>query len=255
MTHITIEIGGKCTSWADLESLSTHCRKAGISLHMDGARLWEATGALGESLVTQSAGTQGSTRESLCQLFDSLYVSFYKGLGGVTGAMLVGSHSFIEEARIWNRRFGGNVYSLFPLAVSCWAGFKDNKDTFKTKKERLQEIVKLLSDTFIDQSKRPRECCDSAGNPLVRFDPPVPQVSMIHVYVRCDAGTAMKVREEVLAATGVSCFTRIRPAPHTVYTESYFEMNLVCIYFVFICYYFYHHCTNSFEIIRSLFTY
>lgn len=223
------EIGGKCTSWADLESLSTHCQKAGIMLHMDGARLWEATGALGESLIHPSGGVEGSTRESLCGLFDSLYVSFYKGLGGVTGAMLIGSQPFIEEARVWNRRFGGNVYSLMPLAVSCWSGFRDNKDTFKTKKERLQEVIELLSDSFVNSTKCPPECCDIAGNSLLRFDPPVPQVSMIHVYVRCDSATAMKVREAVLAETGISCFTRIRPAAHSVYTESYFEMNMVSI--------------------------
>lgn len=222
-----VEIGGKCTSWGDLESLSSHCRKSDVWLHMDGARLWEATGALGETLQSPTGGAAGSSREALCQLFDSMYVSFYKGLGGVTGAMLVGPQIFIEEARVWNRRFGGNVYSLLPLAVSCWAGFRDNKDTFKTKKERLQEVIKLLSDSFVDANKCPAECRDAAGNVLIRFDPPVPQVSMIHVYVRCDAATAMKVREAVLASTGISCFTRIRPAAHSLYTESYFEMNLV----------------------------
>lgn len=39
------EVGGKCTSFADIEALSVLCRSKGAALHMDGARLWEAQAA------------------------------------------------------------------------------------------------------------------------------------------------------------------------------------------------------------------
>jgi threonine aldolase len=51
----------------------------------------------------------------LYSLFDTVYVSFYKGLGAVTGAMLLGSTSYFQDhARIWLRRFGGNLFSHLP---------------------------------------------------------------------------------------------------------------------------------------------
>lgn len=77
-------------------------------------RIWEASGAhSGSHTVADIAGH-----------FDSCYVSFYKGVGGMTGAMLLGGTEFCEEARVWLRRFGGNLYTLAPYAVSCWAGFR-----------------------------------------------------------------------------------------------------------------------------------
>lgn len=61
------EIGGKITPWEDLVAISALCRRRGVGLHMDGARLWEASAAYGRPLP------------ELCALFDSAYVSFYKG--------------------------------------------------------------------------------------------------------------------------------------------------------------------------------
>jgi threonine aldolase len=52
-------------------------------------RLWEA-----------SAGYEQSVSE-ICALFDSVYVSYYKGLGGLTGAMLLGKFPFIADSREW----------------------------------------------------------------------------------------------------------------------------------------------------------
>ena len=73
---------------------------------MDGARLWEASAAYGCPLA------------DLCALFDSIYVSFYKGLGGLSGAMLMGTTEFISKARIWSRRFGDSLYTQMSNAVS-----------------------------------------------------------------------------------------------------------------------------------------
>lgn len=82
------EIGGKCTSWNDLKLMSAHCKANGIKLHMDGARLWEAEAEYCKD---------GETIIDLCNLFDTIYVSFYKGLGAITGAMLFGNNEFINR--------------------------------------------------------------------------------------------------------------------------------------------------------------
>jgi threonine aldolase len=79
-----------------------------VALHLDGARLWECRPFYGRDYA-QIAG-----------LFDSVYVSFYKTLGGIAGAALAGPADVIAEARVWQRRQGGNLVRLFP----CWSETK-----------------------------------------------------------------------------------------------------------------------------------
>ena len=55
----------------------------------------------------------------------SLYVSFYKGLGGLAGAALLGSHEFVAEARLWRRRLGGTVYRTTAEAMAALVGLRD----------------------------------------------------------------------------------------------------------------------------------
>ncbi|HTU72227.1 MAG TPA: beta-eliminating lyase-related protein [Trebonia sp.] len=94
-------------TWDDLAGLSEHCRANHIALHFDGARIWESQPWFGHSLA------------EIAGLADSLYVSFYKGLGGLSGAALLGTADFIKEARLWRRRLGGTLYRTTPPAVSA----------------------------------------------------------------------------------------------------------------------------------------
>ena len=79
------EIGGQLPTWEELVELSELCRNQSIRLHLDGARVWQAAPAYGRSLFEIAA------------LFDSVYVSFYKDVGALPGAMLLGSRDFIDE--------------------------------------------------------------------------------------------------------------------------------------------------------------
>jgi threonine aldolase len=100
-------------SWDDLAGLSQACRDRGIALHFDGARIWESQPWFGRPL------------SEIAALADSLYVSFYKGLGGLAGAALLGSAGFIAEAKLWRRRHGGTIYRQTAEAVSALAGLRD----------------------------------------------------------------------------------------------------------------------------------
>ena len=53
----------------------------------------------------------------IASVFDSVYISFYKGLGSISGAMIMGEKDFCDEARVWLRRFGGNLYTLLPYCM------------------------------------------------------------------------------------------------------------------------------------------
>ncbi|WP_054954886.1 threonine aldolase family protein [Paenibacillus dakarensis] len=100
------EIGGQLPDYKELEAISAYCREKGIKLHLDGARLFEIVPYYEKSAA------------EICSLFDSVYVSFYKGIGGIAGAILAGEKAFTEESKIWKRRHGGDLISLYPYILS-----------------------------------------------------------------------------------------------------------------------------------------
>lgn len=108
------ESGCLLPTWDELAGLSQACRDRGVALHFDGARIWESQPWFGRPLPEIAA------------LAASLYVSFYKGLGGLAGAALLGSAGFVAEARLWRRRQGGTIYHLTAEAVSALAGLRDH---------------------------------------------------------------------------------------------------------------------------------
>jgi hypothetical protein len=123
------ENGGVCVEWDDLVNIREWCTTYGVLLHMDGARLWEAQPYYGRSLP------------ELCSLFDSVYVSFYKGLGGMAAAMLCGKYGFIEEARIWLRRFGGNLYTVLPYMAIARRQWRALLPSFPERQAKLVEVT------------------------------------------------------------------------------------------------------------------
>ncbi len=97
-------------SWDKLTAISAWCRAHGVPLHFDGARLWEAAAGYGRPL------------DEVAALADSVYVSFYKGLGGIAGCTIAGEADFIEKLKVWKTRHGGNVFTSYPLAVKALMG-------------------------------------------------------------------------------------------------------------------------------------
>ncbi len=97
-------------SWDELVAFATACREREVPLHLDGARIWESTSHLGHS-PAEIAG-----------LSDSVYVSLYKGLGGLSGAVVAGPEDEVAQARVWRSRMGGTLFSLMPFAVAALRG-------------------------------------------------------------------------------------------------------------------------------------
>lgn len=128
------EAGGQLPSWEELEALKATVRERKIRLHLDGARLWE----------TRSFYANRTYAE-ICRGFDSTYVSFYKGVGGLCGAMLAGPEGFIKEARIWQRRHGGNLYQMHPFVVSAAMRFEARLAQMPAFYARAQELAGAFS--------------------------------------------------------------------------------------------------------------
>ncbi|MFB3909623.1 MAG: low specificity L-threonine aldolase [Candidatus Eisenbacteria bacterium] len=106
------EIGGVLPAWEDLTAQVDLVRRRGAAVHLDGARLWESTPFYRKKPAEIAA------------LFDTVYVSFYKGLGGLAGACLAGEEDVIVEARAWRRRHGGTLYGMWPNAAAALTGLQ-----------------------------------------------------------------------------------------------------------------------------------
>jgi threonine aldolase len=103
------DLGGHIPAWEDLEAQVAWAHDRGAAAHLDGARIWEA-----------SAGYERSPAD-VAALFDTVYVSFYKGLGSIGGCCVAGSADVVGEVREWRTRHGGTVFGLWPYAASCLA--------------------------------------------------------------------------------------------------------------------------------------
>ncbi|MFU8871816.1 threonine aldolase family protein [Micromonospora sp. SL4-19] len=97
-------------TWDELVATVGAARERGSRVHLDGARLWESTVHLGHSPAEIAA------------LADSAYVSFYKSLGGHSGAALAGDAELVRYARAWRHRYGGNLFQQWPAALAALAG-------------------------------------------------------------------------------------------------------------------------------------
>ncbi|MGC0417570.1 threonine aldolase family protein [Embleya sp. AB8] len=95
--------------WDELIATVQAARDRDAALHLDGARLWESSTHFARDLT------------EIVDLFDSVYVSYYKGLGASAGAALAGSAELIEEAHAWRHRYGGRPFQVWPMALDALA--------------------------------------------------------------------------------------------------------------------------------------
>ena len=104
------DLGGAQPPFDDLRTLVDAARDRGAAVHLDGARLWES-----------AAGYDVAPAE-VAALFDSVYVSFYKGLGGLSGCALAGEADVVAEVTEWRQRHGGTLFAMWPYAASALTG-------------------------------------------------------------------------------------------------------------------------------------
>ncbi|EMF09247.1 uncharacterized protein SEPMUDRAFT_51379, partial [Sphaerulina musiva SO2202] len=118
-----------CQTWtfSQLQVISDKCREADVALHCDGARIWESETFYNSTTTTSpspyndpSSSSSISIFQTLGPLFTSIYLSFYKALQSITGAILLHNDpTFILQLSIWQRRAGGNAYTLAYEIVDC----------------------------------------------------------------------------------------------------------------------------------------
>ena len=98
--------GGTIYETAQVEEISDHAHEAGLKVHLDGARIFNAATALGEKVA------------DMARKVDSVMFCLSKGLGAPVGSMLTGPKAFIEKGRTYRKMFGGGMRQAGILAAS-----------------------------------------------------------------------------------------------------------------------------------------
>ena len=98
--------GGAVTPFEVMEEICDGAHNAGIPVHLDGARIFNAAVALGRPVA------------EITRKFDSVMFCLSKGLGAPVGSMLVGSRKFIDQARRYRKSLGGGMRQAGVLAAA-----------------------------------------------------------------------------------------------------------------------------------------
>lgn len=170
------EIGGRLPAWEELTAQVAAVRERGAAVHLDGARIWECT------------PYYQRTPAQIAALFDTVYVSLYKGLGGLAGCCLAGEEDVIAEARAWRHRHGGTLFGMWPGAASGLAGLRRHLPMMP----RYYEHAVAIADAI-----RPLPNVDVVPDP--------PQTPMMHLHMRVDEDDFLAVARTI--AEDESIFT------------------------------------------------
>jgi threonine aldolase len=192
------EIGGQLPDFETLQSVSEYCRDRGIKLHLDGARLLEVL-----PYYRKSAS-------EVCDLFDSVYISVYKGIGGIAGAVLAGSEDFMKKSKVWKRRHGGDLISLYPYIISADYYLEERADKMEQYYHNAVEFARLYND------------CEK-----VSTRPEVPVSNMFHVHYEAAKDTLEPVLIEVYEKTGIGLSGYVR---ETGDSSCYYEVSIGDLY-------------------------
>ena len=165
-------------------------------------RLWEVQPFYGVPL------------SELAELFDTVYVSFYKGVGALASAMVLGSAAIVAKVRREVAIHGGKLHTAGPLALSAELALARSAGDFAPRFERLRAMVAVVGAAAAD------------AGVAVEFDPPVPESAMVHCYLPGRAEDLERLHAAAAAATGVTLWNKLRGPGHARDgTWSYFEWS------------------------------
>ena len=175
------DLGGQQPGWDDLQAQVAWARDRGAAAHLDGARVWESSAGYGRSPAEIAA------------LFDTTYVSFYKGIGALPGCCLAGPGDVVAAVREWRGRMGGTLFGLWPGAASALSCLR----------RRLPRMPEYLD--------RARAVADAMRDlPGVTVVPDPPQTPMLHLLLRTSP-EAFEAAARTLAEQGL--WTWEKPMP------------------------------------------
>ncbi|MGO8960294.1 MAG: threonine aldolase family protein [Streptosporangiaceae bacterium] len=162
------DIGGQQPAFEDLIAQVGWARERGAAVHLDGARLWE------------SAAGYGRAPAEIADLFDTAYVSFYKGIGALPGCCVAGPQQVVAQVREWRRRMGGTMFGLWPNAASALSCLGNRLPRFPGYLGHARAIAAAVGEV-----------------PGVTVLPDPPQVPMMHLLMRVGKDDYIKAARQL----------------------------------------------------------
>lgn len=170
--------------WEDLVAITGSTRSRGIPLHLDGARLWESQPFYDRPLA------------EIAGLFDTVYVAFDKGLGGLAGAALAGPADVLDEVRVWQRRAGGRALRSFPFLLSALKALDERLPLMGRFHAKARAIAAALQ-----------------AIPGLRVTPDPPHANAFLVTFEGDPLAAREAALTVAETTGIWLFDQLEDCP------------------------------------------
>jgi len=121
--------GGKILPLETATAIGAVAKEAGLSIHLDGARLWHASVATGISV------------EELAAVADTVMVCLSKGLGAPVGSLLAGPADLMEKAWRVRRRLGGGMRQSGILAAAGLYALEHNRDRLADDHRRARRLA------------------------------------------------------------------------------------------------------------------
>lgn len=133
--------GGACYDFTELEAISRVAKKHGLAFHLDGARLYNAIVAKGQS------------PKDYGRIFDSISLCLSKGLGCPVGSLIMGDAAFIKEARRVRKKFGGGMRQGGYLAAAGIYALDHHVERLKEDHAKAQVLKEALENcSWIDHT-------------------------------------------------------------------------------------------------------
>lgn len=124
--------GGGCWELADINSIREVCDQNGLRLHLDGARLFNALVATGES------------PKRFGELFDTISICLSKGLGAPVGSLLLGTNEYIAKAHRVRKSMGGGMRQAGYLAAAGSYALENHVERLREDHDKARELGDAL---------------------------------------------------------------------------------------------------------------
>jgi threonine aldolase len=134
--------------------------------------------------------------DELAGLFDSVYVSLYKSLQGVRGAVLAADAGTVAAAAVWRQRLGGGIADAWPLALAAMTGLDTVAERMPAYREHAIAIAAAIN---------------ADGAARTRPDPP--QTPLFHVHLPAPRRAVEQAGRALLEEQGVQLWSRVRSGP------------------------------------------
>ena len=125
--------GGTVYPTHTAQSICDRAHAAGLKVHLDGARVFNAATFLGEAVA------------SMTQKFDSVQFCFSKGLGAPVGSMIVGSKELIDRCRVIRKMLGGGMRQAGVLAAAALVALEDGPKRLRLDHDNAQILARGLA--------------------------------------------------------------------------------------------------------------